>query len=360
VDVAHLVSPAGSVRTLSGADRADPSLRPDDVRRRYRGSGMRGLRSPLLHFLVLGAVLAGLRAQLAPEAPARPEPVVVDEAALATLRLDWVRSTGREPDASEIDALVRDHVDQELLVRAALAHGLHRTDALVVRRLIQNQRFLEARGAREPEIDAVLLERAFALGLERTDLVVRRRLLERMREILLAAAGEAPKAESASHAEPAEPRVRLTQLAVTRDRHGVDAELRARALVARLSDDFEPGDPALTGLGDPLLLPRDLPLLPLSQLAARFGPDFAEAAAVLPAERWSGPIPSSYGLHAVWVSERTDSGPATAAIPNAASSRTDAREQDSFREAREPALEEALQILRHDVDVIRYDRKASP
>ncbi len=317
--------------------------------------GRRLLRSPLLHFLLVGALLAALRAALWPVPPAAPPPVVVDRATVDRLAQDWAQSTGRPPTAAELDELVQDEVDQELLVREALALGLQRTDAVVQRRLIQNQRFLEqetgaspAAGGDGPASDATLLERALALGLERTDVVVRRRLVERMREILLANAPAEPAPPAATRSS--ETWLRLSQIHVARagdDEAG--ARARAQALASRLrAEGRSPDDPSVASLGDPFLIPFTLPPTSSERLAARFGPTFARAAEALPVGVWSDPIPSAYGLHIVFVHERFQR---PAGRPPA-SGRT--------QEGDAASIQEALQILRRGVDVIRYDREAPP
>ena len=279
-----------------------------------------------------------------------PEPVIVDAATVDVLTRDWTRTTGRAPTDAEIDRLVQDHVDQELLLRAALARGLQRTDALVMRRLIQNQRFVEVSEDAPGATDAELLERAYALGLERTDLVVRRRLIERMRQIIWTGAPQ-PAASADEVPAASEPLLRVSHVFVSRDRHGSELNEAARRVRAELTRKrLEPDDPEVTRLGDPLLLARDLPPSTPSRLAARLGTSFAEAVSVLATGSWSQPIPSSYGLHLVWVRERLPAaddraGPGRRAEPGGTTRRT--------------ILEAALQRLRRDVAVIRSDRATS-
>ena len=40
-----------------------------------------------------------------------------------------------------------------------------------------------------------------------------------------------------------------------------------------------------------------------------FGPDFAASLLRQEAGRWSGPVASGYGLHLVWLTDRTSGGP---------------------------------------------------
>ena len=323
----------------------------------------RWLRSPLLHFVLAGAVLATLQSLLWPGEPARPEPVIVDAGVLAGLTRDWARASGRTPTNAELDLLVQDWVDQELLVRQALALGLEHNDALIERRLIQNQRFVESGTRDSPLSDAELLARALALGLERTDLVVRRRLVERMREIILSGkdlsglggSGLSEEHDAASDdrqdSGPTLPWIRLTQLYLSRDRHGRDLAAVTTSLLEKLrGPGLRPDSPEVARLGDPFLLPRDLPRMTTDRLSARFGSGFGEAVVSLPAGQWSGPIASSYGLHLVWPHERGEQPGGRGAAE--ARARTEAHERAS--------MQEALQILRRGVDVIRYDRPASP
>ena len=97
--------------------------------------------------------------------------------------------------------------------------------------------------------------------------------------------------------------------------------------------------------GDPFLWPAEVPLSSERALAARFGPGFAAAAIELPAERWSEPIASSYGLHLVWVRRRFEGR-----LPPLDEVRSEVTGR--WREQRETeALAQALAALRRDVDV---------
>ena len=135
---------------------------------------MRLLRSPLLHFLVLGALLwlaHGIWQQR--QAMRVPFP---DAATLARLEADWHQAQGRVPDAAQRAAILRAEIDRRMLVAEALRRGWHRRDPTVIRRLLQDARFLKLAGPPEQQI-----ETAIALGLHRSDPVIARRLEERMR-----------------------------------------------------------------------------------------------------------------------------------------------------------------------------------
>jgi hypothetical protein len=197
--------------------------------------------------------------------------------------------------------------DEELLEREARRLGLDRDDSGVRRRLVRNLRFLGEGTAGDEQAD---YEEALALGLDRSDLVVRRRLVQRLelRALAWARATEPSDAELAAllarepdrFALPA--RVRLSHVFLSRDRHGAGLEAADLALARRLAS---LGPERAAGLGDPFLLGAHLPPRTQAELAASFGEAFARAVAGLPSGRWSGPIASSYGLHRVFVQERT-------------------------------------------------------
>jgi hypothetical protein len=52
------------------------------------------------------------------------------------------------------------------------------------------------------------------------------------------------------------------------------------------------------------MLPAEMPLGPLRDVTATFGGDFSRRLAEAPAGEWTGPLPSTYGLHLVFVRER--------------------------------------------------------
>jgi len=239
---------------------------------------------PALHFLILGGLLFLVRIAVT-KAPERP-------------------AAG----------------DEELLYRAAVASGLDRGSEVVNQRLIDNMRFLEGGEAAKGRDGGKLYNEAVALGFDRTDPVVRRVLVEQMRLVAEAAGKpEAPtEAELADYLRRHEKRfrqpgqVRLSHVFLDADRRGAALESDARRLLARLragqvTPDAAPalGDPFLPGHHPALATPRDL--------AKVYGPSFARGVSGLPEGRWLGPVPSTYGLHLVWIHQSVPGAPATLA-----------------------------------------------
>jgi hypothetical protein len=202
--------------------------------------------------------------------------------------------------------------EDALLLELALAAELDRTDPLVRDRLRTLARFLAL--APDTAADAALEREARALGLVRSDPIIRRHLVDLMH---LTAATLPPAAlpdEDAlrayyarhldAYALPA--RVRLTHVYLSRDRRGAQLERDATALAATVRGR---GVEAAAGLGDGFARGARVGPSTAAELARVFGAAFADAVAALPVGQWSEPLPSSYGLHLVWVEERLAAAP---------------------------------------------------
>jgi hypothetical protein len=264
----------------------------------------RVLRAPLLHFLVLGAVLLGLRAWLAPASVPRAR-IAIGAADVARLRESWAEEHGTPPSRTAEATLVRDAIDEEILYREALARGFDRRDGAVRERLVRLGGFVgeEAGGSRD------MLEReARRLGLEQSDLLVRRHLVQMMR---LAAGWLGPEdrpseadleAYLARHgAEFAAPaRTRLTHVYLSEQTRGAAAAGDARALLDQLRG--KGAEPA-AGRGDAFIRGPEVDGTH-ADLERIFGAGFADAVDAMPLRTWVGPVRSSFGLHLLWVHTR--------------------------------------------------------
>jgi len=268
------------------------------------------LRAPLLHFIVLGGLLAGLR-------PADPPRIVVDAAMQERLRRDFERREARPPSDGAFAALVDGAIDEEVLLHQAIGAGWLRHDGTVLSRLAQLGRFVgptPAAGASAGEPGAAragaispdeAVARARELGLDRGDPVIRRYLVERAR-LAIAAEADRPEpndAELAAFLEARAARFRLPER--LRLRHVFargdrpDANARATRL-ARTLVELTPDDTAARG--DPFPGGRRV-VASREELARRFGARFAASLDLEARGRWQGPLPSAHGLHLVWLEE---------------------------------------------------------
>jgi hypothetical protein len=305
---------------------------------------MRWLDRPLLHFLAGGAVLfALLHRPVAPAATAAP--LVVSAADVERLRADYVRDTGLAPGADDERALIARAVDEELLYREALARGLDAHDRSIATWLVQQMRVLDDDPEAGPD---ALLARARALGLDRTDHVVRRILVQKMR-LLAARLGERAPAEADlaryfdAHRDDYRLPARITF------RHvffaapaGARAAEAARVLVAGAP----PADDAGRA-GDPFPVPAHVVGQTAARLEPLFGVEFVRRVMDAPVGAWTGPLPSAYGVHLVWVESREPARDATLAEVR---SRLAERWRDEDRARRVAAFLDDLRA-RHPVRV---------
>ena len=110
------------------------------------------LREPLLHFLVLGAVLFAAHGMLSRGGASEPGRIVVTQSQIESMARLFARARQRAPSDAELEELVRGHVREEVLYREGLALGLDRDDPIIRRRVAQKLEFVtEGAEAVEPD-----------------------------------------------------------------------------------------------------------------------------------------------------------------------------------------------------------------
>ena len=274
-----------------------PSVHFGDAAER-RTTLQRVLREPLLHFLVLGALLFGAYALLNGGASGSPQRIVVDQARTAALAREFQQVWQRPPSGPELQGLVDRWVRDEILYREGLAAGLDREDPVIRRRVAQKLSFLAESMATELPTDAEL-------------------------QTWLDEHAADYRVESS---------YTLRQVFVDPDRHARDLE----ATLARIKSTLERRGDAV--VGDSTLLPAELDATPASDVERTFGAEFANALATLPVGAWQGPLRSAYGLHFVRIEARSDGRAATldearAAVERDVMSARTERATEAFYEA---------------------------
>ena len=259
------------------------------------------VREPLVHFLLLGALLFALDRRFGNEAPAAAPAhdtrIVVDATVRNELALAFERTNARKPESAELDELVARWIDRQILYREGLLRGLERGDMRIVQRVADKMAFVLRSQVVVPEPSDAELERWF------------REHEERYRK---------------------EELIDFVHVFV----EGHDDEERARELLTKLEDGADPN-----GLGDVFSGGRRYRRRKLGDLEQRFGDDFAAGIATQPAGRWALHR-SRLGFHVVRVEQRTP-----AKVSDFAQAKDEVRRD--FREAeREKAQERAMQELR--------------
>jgi hypothetical protein len=229
------------------------------------------LREPLVHFLALGALVFVVFHFAANRGEAPEGRIVVSVGKVEQLVTGFSRTWHRPPSPQELDGLVEDYIREEVLYREALAMGLDKDDTIVRRRMRQKLEFLteDATAAVSP-----------------TD--------QDLQDWL----------DKHPDKFRAEAKWAFRQVYFSADRHGESATAAASKALAKLTGAGKKID--ASELGDATLLPHELALSRLDEIASAFGDEFARQIPQLQTDRWAGPVQSPYGWHLVYVSERTE------------------------------------------------------
>jgi hypothetical protein len=225
------------------------------------------LREPLVHFLLLGALLFLYFEWRGSGGPTSSR-IVITPGLVEHLASGFGRTWQRPPTDAELKGLIDDYVKEEIATREAVGMGLDRDDTIIRRRLRQKLEFLVEDASSSPPTDAEL--RAWL--------------------------DEHPQSFRA------EPQLAFRQVYVSPERRGASAGKDAEKLLARLRAKGQ--DAPTDGLGDASMLPSEQPLMPLREVARSFGDDFAQELLTIEPGRWVGPVESPYGIHLVLVQQR--------------------------------------------------------
>jgi hypothetical protein len=226
------------------------------------------LREPLVHFLLLGALLFAAYGWLNQGGFAARDEILVSKQQVEGLVMQFERVWQRPPTGEEKQALVDGWVRDEVFYREALAMGLEQDDPVVRRRMSQKVQFIVDSGT----------------GAAPTDAELQRWLDE--------------------HADQyrREPSYAMQQVYFDPARHGTgtaDAVAAARRAL-------EGGEDVA---GDSTMLPAEI-VGEASEVARGFGDEFERSLRELPVGSWQGPVRSAFGLHLVRIREREQGRPA--------------------------------------------------
>ena len=227
------------------------------------------LREPLLHFLLIGAVLFFVFGQVGDPVEVDNR-IVVSQADLDILANDWLRRTGRPPSPQQVEQQLRQYIREQVLSREAVNLGLDRDDVIIRRRLAQKMQFLFDDLGQVPDPTEAELIAFMSQYVERFTL---------------------PGTLSFRH------------IFLDPDSRGEAIQEQAQQMLSRLQESSAAVD--TSELGDQTLLPDQLGNETRQQVSNLFGDQFAERVYALPVNRWSGPVISGYGLHLVYVHART-------------------------------------------------------
>jgi PPIC-type PPIASE domain len=231
----------------------------------------RVLREPLLHFLLLGTAVFVAYSLVTKPSSDEPGKIVISEGQIAAMAEGFARTWRRPPTGEEIEGLIKDRVQEEVYCREAMALGLDKDDTVIRRRLRQKIEFVtdDVTALAEPtddQLGAYLKAHADAFRVQR--------------------------------------QFTFSQVYLNPERHGENLARDIARLLAQLQQAGDMAD--LSELGDSFLLEHKFQSLPAGEIVKQFGEKFAAKLGELPTGQWQGPVESGYGVHLVWISERTE------------------------------------------------------
>ncbi len=229
------------------------------------------LKEPLLHFLLLGAAIFVAYGLVSKRSSAEPGKIVISQGQIAAVSVGFTRTWQRPPSSEELEGLIRDRVREEVYCREAMALGLDRDDTIIRRRLRQKLEFVSE---------------DIATQTEPTD------------------ADLNPYLQAHPESFRVEPRFTFSQVYLNPERHGDNLARDTAQLLAQLKQAGGKAD--VFALGDSFLLEHTFQFTPTSEVGKQFGETFAAALGRLSPGQWQGPVESGYGVHLVFVNERTE------------------------------------------------------
>jgi len=262
---------------------------------------MRFLKQPLLHFMVIGLLLFTGSHYLEKQQRETIEPL--DKETVQGLRDDWIRQTGRLPSQQQLNAMQQQELESRMLFAEALRRNYHRDDTVVLQRLLRDAEFLGIEGSDEEKIRA-----AMTLGVHLSDEVIKRRMVQRVERSGRLRYIESPTAADLQALYEAEnqrwivpARYSFRHIFYSADRPE-DPQQRAAGDLAKLG---KGAVESAAGLGDPFLHGQELNNRSLQDMTFMFGAQFSDALQLqeIVTQEWFGPLPSAYGQHLLRVSE---------------------------------------------------------
>jgi hypothetical protein len=226
--------------------------------------------------------------------------------------VSWEKRWNRPPTREERDGLIENYIRETVFYREALAMGLDRDDTIIRRRLAQKLEFLTQDLADSVPATEEVLQEFFVENASRYQL-------------------------------PA--LTTFTQVFIDPDRHEDETLAHSTAVGAELRA-LDPPTEGAAALGDRFMLQSYYPERSEAEVAKLFGSEFARSVAALEPGRWHGPVLSGYGVHWVFVDQRT-----SAVMPSFESVR-ERVEQDFGEERREKFNEDYYASLRARYEVV--------
>lgn len=228
------------------------------------------LKEPLLHFIILGAVIFFVYEITDAGESSGDDQIVLNDETLTHISALWELQWKRKPTFEELEGLIADYVEQEVLYREALRMNLDHNDEIVKRRLSQKMEFM-----------ASDLTKLIAPA---TDEALQKYLEEHPEKFLYP------------------PKYSFHILTFTSSNHDNPKDFSQSLL-----RDADPSNlEALLNKGDITQIPTKLEEASKQKVDRELGIEFHSSMNELPINQWVGPIHSGYGEHLLFITHKTE------------------------------------------------------
>jgi parvulin-like peptidyl-prolyl isomerase len=230
------------------------------------------VHEPLIHFLLLGAVILVASTMVNQRRDNAARTVVIDKNLVTHLIIIYEAQIGTPPSKKQLDSMIEGYIREEMQFREAKRMGLDKDDEIVRRRLASKFDFLQRDVVAVPDPSEEQLRRYF-------------------------------NSHQNAFLQPAT--VTFTHVYFSPDQEGdLAAQSRAEQTLTKLRSGSATRAP---NLGDRFPLQTDYAGFARLDLVQQFGDSpIVDCVFATPLNQWSGPVRSGYGWHLVYVSHREE------------------------------------------------------
>ena len=199
--------------------------------------------------------------------------VVITDHDVAQVQVAYMRTWQREPTLAELRTQLQNFIREEVLYREALSRGYDKDDVVIRRTLMRKMEFLAEGQVDEKDISDEEIKAYLAMRSERYRIP---------------------------------PRISFAHIYFNKDKRGARTEQDLETAISSLEKqefDFA----RLPEFGDHFMLQNHYVSQSPQEVRGQFGEEFATQVFQLSPDRWYGPVPSGYGLHAVYIYDTEES-----------------------------------------------------
>jgi hypothetical protein len=227
------------------------------------------IKEPLIHFLILGALLFALNNVVGDSSSTDADnSIVISDTEVEWMQSTWNKKWGRQPTEDELQGLIEAYVREEVLYREGLAMGLDEDDTIIRRRLATKMEFLAKDIGQIVEPTEEELNEYFKANIDRY-----------MEPSMISFSHIYFNLDNRENA--------------LGDAQTVLEKLQKNEMVS--AEDWQ--------MGDPFMLHYDYGLKTQAEVMQLFGSTFSDTVFEITPGGWQGPVQSGYGIHLVYIKD---------------------------------------------------------